>query len=161
VAEVLQGTKVVAPAFDDNLLGFDGAFDYQATDKTSAVLSLSRNFGSSALGQSTKSSQYGLQITSNPTPQFSLSAKATYRLTDNGPAVFAATPAGAAAAERQDKGWENSLGATYTFTKWLTLVANYTFRNNRSTYAQSTNPSTQTVPDYNNNVFSLTLGLQY
>ena len=161
VAEVLQGTKVVAPAFDDNLLGFEGAFDYLATEKTNATLSLSRNFGSSALGQSTKGSQYALQITSNPTPQFSLSAKTAYRLTDNGPAVFAATPAGAATAVRQDKGWENSLGATYTFTKWLTLVANYTFRNNRSTYATSTSPANQTVPDYDNNVFSLTLGLQY
>jgi len=161
VDAVFQGTKEVAPAFDDNLLGFDGSFEYQATEKTNAILSLSRNFGSSALGQTTKGSQYALQITSNPTPQFSISAKAAYRLTDNGPAVFATTPAGAAAAARQDKGWENSLGATYTFTKWLTLVANYTFRNNRSTYAQSTNPSTQTVPDYNNNVFSLTLGLQY
>jgi hypothetical protein len=161
VDAMLQGTREVAPAFDDNLLGFDGSFDYQATDKTSAALSLSRNFGSSALGQSTKGSQYALQITSNPTPQLSLSAKAAYRITDNGPAVFVASPASAATAARQDKGWENSLGATYTFTKWLTLVANYTFRNNRSTYAQPINPSTQTVPDYNNNVFSLTLGLQY
>lgn len=135
-------------------LGFDGKFTYQATDKTSANLSLSQNFGSSALGQSTKTTSYAFQLANTFSSQFSLSASTQYRRTNIGLPVFAPLTDATKqfVSQRVDNGWENSLQATYLFTNWLTMVGNYTFRNNRSN---------QDTADYDNNVFSLTLGLQY
>lgn len=158
VDEFAKSATVTLPSTKDSLLGFDGSFNYQATEKTTAVLSLSRNFGSSALGQSTKGSSYGLALSNHMTPQLVLSAKASYRTTDYGEASFNPNPTQAASASRKDSGWENSLSASYAFTNWFTMAADYTFRNNRSTYDSTVNLP---VPDYNNNVISLTIGLQY
>lgn len=158
VDEFEKQDGTLLPLSKESLVGFDGSFNYQATEKTSAALSLSRNFGSSALGQSTKTGVYSLQVASHMTPQFVLSLKGAYRSTDYGAASFNANPTQAASAARKDNGWENSITASYAFTNWLTMVADYTFRNNRSTYQEDTSLPT---PDYDNSVISLTVGLQY
>lgn len=159
-ADLLKNTQTLSEQQDqEHMLGFNGSFDYKVTEKTTAALRLSRNFNSNAFGQSTRNAGYGLTVRTNLTPQFSASAAIGYNNTQYGAVVFVdQSLANAAAIPRHDSGWDNSLSLSYAINRWLTTVFSYNFRNNRAEYDSATSLQ---PPDYDNNLFTLTLGMQY
>jgi hypothetical protein len=144
-------TREVGSNPRERLLGFNGSFNYEVTPKTNAVLTLSRGFNTSALGESLTNGSYRLALRTELTPQWQVGTSLTYRSVDYGTAVFTVANF-AAGTRRKDDYWEGGLDATYNYSQWLTASAYYTLRNNRST-----------VPgvEFSNNILGLILGLRY
>jgi len=135
----------------ERLWGFDGRLAYELTPKTSATLQFSRDFRTSALGESLKNGQYTFALSSDLTPQWHLGASLTYRDVDYGPALFS-TQNVILVAERRDHYWEGGLTASYLFSNWLSATADYTLRNDHSTLPGI---------EFSDKIMSLTLGLRY
>jgi polysaccharide biosynthesis protein VpsM len=136
---------------NENLVGFNGSFDYELTPKTSLSLAASRDFSVGVQGESLKSGSYSLQLSSTPSQQWQFSSGLTYRTDDYGAAVFDprnTTPANV----RKDNYWVGSFAATYVFSSWLSFTADETYRTNRS--------SIEAV-QFTNNIISLSLNLRY
>jgi hypothetical protein len=135
----------------ENLWGFNGNLNYQATDKSGLGLVLSRDFSTGALGESQTSNRYALRLHTEPSPQWNFGALLSYQSSGFGPALFSGKNV-PVTVERQDDYWEGSLQAAYIFSSWLTASVDYTHRKN-----QSTSPEAR----YSNNVFNLIMGLHY
>ncbi len=135
----------------ENLWGFDGNLSYEITPKTSLAILLSRDFSTGALGESLKTNSYSLKLTTDPTPQWSFASSASYQDSSFGPVTFSAVNIPVTTI-RKDGYWQGNLTASYIFARWLTLTADYTLRDNRSTLP---------LAQYSNNILSLMLGLRY
>jgi hypothetical protein len=144
-------TREVGVNPKENLWGFDGSFNYEATTKSSLGLNLSRDFSTGVQGESLTSDRFAFRFTTDPTPQWSFGATLSYLNSTYGPSVFSLANIPVTII-RKDNYWEGSLMASYLFTRWLSASLEYTFHNNHST---------QTAAEYSNNVFSFNLGLRY
>jgi len=144
-------TRAVANSPTEGLWGFDGVLNYAATPKTDAALLLSRNFGTSALGNSVTNSSYFLTFNSKPTLQWQLSGTIGHRTIDYGENVFAPNSRGSSDA-RKDDYWETSLNAGYTFSSLMSANTTWTHRRNRSSESDA---------EFSNNILSLVLQFQY
>ena len=149
-------TRRVADNPTEALWGFDGSFSYQASPKTNLSLVSSRNFGLSATGESTKSSSYFLNFSTNPSLHWQFSGAIGHRDVNYGPKVFAqpATPPllTKPTVGRSDSYTEGNMSASYIFTSWFNTSATWTHRLNHSNDANS---------DFSGNVLSLMLAFQY
>ncbi|MEJ1972681.1 MAG: outer membrane beta-barrel protein [Lacunisphaera sp.] len=143
-------TRKVGAHPDEHMLAFNGNFDYELTPRTKMTLGGSRNFNASALGASTKNTSFQLGLTTDLSPQWQLSATASYANNEYGAGVF--RPDQVAPQERTDHLWSGTFTASYLFTEWFSTSASYLLRDNGSTI-----PSVE----YSDNVLSLTLGLKY
>lgn len=125
-------TREVGSGPNDGLWGFDGVFSYAATAKTRLSLVLARNFGTGALGESSTSSRYTLQFSSEPSTHWRFSGALAHRNVDFGDPVFVTGTARRATA-RQDQFWEGNFQVTYLFTNSFSASLDTTLRNNSST----------------------------
>ena len=143
--------REVGDSARESLWGFDGALNYELTPKTSSALVLSRQFSTSALGESVQNGSYVLRLSTDVSPEWQIGASLTFRDSDYGTAVFtgATTPV---TNPRQDKTWEGGLMTSYIFSSWCSASANYSFRKNHSTV---------TGVDFSNNLLNLMLGFRY
>lgn len=143
-------TREVTGQQNENLWGFDGGFDLQATEKTSLSLALSRDFGNSALGESTEDSAYTLTFATSPGLQWQLDGSLSYGTTDYGGNVFAGGQL--LQTGRSDKYWTVSSSASYLFTSWLSINLKLAYQTNDSNL----------VPfEYNATTATLAVALQY
>ena len=145
-------TRNVPANPSQRMLGFDGSFNYELTPKTTAALSLSRDFNTSPLGQTLVSGSYGLSLTTAFNPQWQATSRISYQTSDYGNVVFAQGNALALPDRRVDNYWEGRLQLSYLYARWLSASANYTFRSNQSTIP---------LAEFSNNLVGLTLGLRY
>jgi len=145
-------TRDFARGLSEGFWGFDGSFDYQATAKTSMTLGLSRDFLSSASGESLRSSSYSLGFATAPSLHWQFAGGISYRSIDYGPRVFVATPGVLVDGVREDSYQDYNLSATYIVTSWMRLTAAWTQRRNRSNDAAF---------DFTSNVFSILVGFQF
>lgn len=136
---------------DDSLLGFNSALTFDLTPKTSAILSLSRDFSASATGESLHNSTYGLRLATTFSPQWEASTGISYRKVNYGEQLFRAVST-TTKTTRQDDYWEGNLSVSYIFSSWLTTSAGYTLRNNNSTVSGV---------EFSNSLLSLVMGLRY
>lgn len=137
---------------DDSLVGYNGAFNYEVTPKTSLTLSLGKDFSTSATGESLHNSSYGLRLGTTFTPQWEAGLSISYRQVDYGLQFFRALPS-ARPSQRKDNYWEESLSTSYIFSSWLTTTVGYTLRNNSS----ANNPGVE----FSNSLLSLMMSLRY
>ena len=144
-------SRDVGPHAAENLWGFDGNLSYEITPKSNLALLLSRDFSTGARGESLKTDRFLLKATTDPTSQWSFGASLSYQDSDYGPAFFRLGNLPAITI-RQDRFWEGDFTATYIFTNWLTLTADYSVRDNHSTLPGA---------KYSDDILSLTLGLRY
>jgi hypothetical protein len=144
-------TRVVADNPQQRLLGFDGTLNYDIAPKTTSVLVFSRQFSTSALGESLVNSHYSFTLSNDLTPRWQIGGSVTYRDVDYGPAVFTVENQ-PVSTDRRDKDWEAGLFTSLSYSKWLTATANYTFRNNHSTLS---------IVDFSDDILSLTLTFRY
>lgn len=135
----------------ENLWGFDGNLNYELTPKTSLGLLFSRDFSTGALGESLKNDRFALKLSTDPTAQWTFSASVSYANSGYGPTVYSVVNV-PVTTERTDRYWEGEMSASYIFTHWLSLTADYTIRNNHSTLPGAV---------YSNNLFSLMLTFRY
>ena len=145
-------TRDFARGISEGFWGFDGSFDYQATAKTSMRLGLSRDFLSSASGESLRSSSYALGFATAPTLHWQFAGGISYRSIDYGPRVFVATPGVLVDGVREDSYQDYNLSATYIVNSWMRLTTAWTQRLNRSN---------DTTFDFTSNLFSLVVGFQF
>jgi len=145
-------TRDFARGLSEGFWGFDGSFDYQATAKTSMTLGLSRDFLSSASGESLRSSSYSLGFATTPTLHWQFAGGISYRLIDYGPRVFVAMPGVLLDGGREDSYQDYNLSATYIVNSWMRLTTAWTQRRNRSNDAAF---------DFTSNVFSILVGFQF
>ncbi len=83
-------TRTVANNPQQDIWGFNGTLNYQLTPKSSSALVFSRQFSTSALGQTLINSHYGLMVSTSVTPRWQAGASLAYLNLDYGPTVFAA-----------------------------------------------------------------------
>jgi hypothetical protein len=143
-------TRRVGARPDDHMLAFSGNFGYELTPRTSLSLAATRNFNASALGATTRNTQFRLGLASNLSPQLNLGASLAWNDNEYGLGVFRSDQV--QPLERTDHLWEGGLNASYLFTEWFSTSATYSLRHTAST-----------IPGvgFSQNVLSLTLGLKY
>jgi hypothetical protein len=144
-------TREVESRPRDGLWGFDGVLSYAATTKTRLGLVLSRNFSTGALGETSTSSNYTLQLASDPSPRWRFAGALTHRDVDYGDAVFNPR-APLRLTARQDRYWEGSLQFTYSITGWLSASLDTTLRSNQSTLAGA---------EFSNRIVGLTFAFRF
>lgn len=135
----------------DGMWGFDGSFNYAATPKTSGALLLSRDFSSSALGDSLTDTSYFVTLSSTPSLQWQFSAAVGQRQVNYGRRLFTigATEFNVG---REDSYWEGNLNATYLINRLATASAGWTHRRNYSNAPSA---------EFASNLVSLSLLFQY
>lgn len=144
-------TRAVAGSEHEHMFGFDGLLGFAPTLKTRLSLTLSRNFGTGALGESLRNTDYSLGIVSNPAPHWSFSGALVYRDVAYGAPVFA--PAlSPATLGRHDRYWESNWAVTYLFTQWFSASFDATFRRN---------DSSQSRADFTDSILGFSLAFQY
>ncbi len=144
-------TRTVGIKPKENLWGLNGNLSYEVTPKTSSSLIFSRDFSVGALGESLKNSSYAFRLTSDLTPQWQLGAGLVFRQTEFGAYLFRLNNV-PTLGNRTDNSWDGDVQASYLFSSWLTLSANYTLRHNSSTLPGA---------EYNNSILSLIMGWRY
>lgn len=144
-------TRAVGNNPKESLWGFNGTLNYELTPKTTSALVFSRDFSTGALGESLKNSSYSLHLSTEPTPQWQIGGRVSFRQVEYGPAVFSLGNL-PALVNRNDDFWQGDLQATYLFRSWFTVTADLSLRNNHSTL-----PGAQ----FSNSILSLILGWRY
>jgi hypothetical protein len=135
----------------ENMLGFNGSFDYEMTPQINSTLVFSRDFGTGAEGSSLQTSSYSFQLSAALAPQWQLGTGITYRNVAYGAVVFASTNP-LPASGRDDNYFEASVQATYQPVRWFNTSLEYTLSSNRSTLPGAC---------YTTNVLNLVMGWQY
>ena len=133
------------------LWGFDGSLNYEISPKTTSSLVLSRQFNTSAQGQTLTNSSYALKLSNDPALQWHLSAGVTYQDVEYEP-VLVFSGGLPVFVTREDNYWEGNLDATFVFSYSLSLSAGYTYRRNNSNLPGAV---------FSNNIFSLMLDWRY
>ncbi|MBX3737813.1 MAG: outer membrane beta-barrel protein [Candidatus Didemnitutus sp.] len=123
---------------DDSGFGVDSSFNYAYSPKTTYTLGVTNDFGTSALGESTKNFSINLGANNRIDEQWSWNANLVYRSTDY--------PA------HSDDFWQGGVGVSYVYNNNVNFTASYTHRNN------SSNAS---LFEFSNNVFSIGANLRY
>jgi hypothetical protein len=133
----------------EETFGFDGRLAYDPSEKSRFTLSLTRDFGAGAFGESTTNNSAALRYAVDPTPRWQFSAGVAYRESEFGSTVFAQRVVSQA---REDTAWEGSLLASFMVTSWISVAAEYSLRHNASTV---------TAANVTNNLLGLSLTLRY
>ncbi|MGC4074264.1 MAG: outer membrane beta-barrel protein, partial [Nibricoccus sp.] len=123
---------------DDSDLGIDSSFTYAFSPKTSYILSVSNDFGSSALGESTKSFTVNASANTRIDEQWSWNASLAYRALE--------------VPSHSDDFWQGGVGVAYILNTSANFTASYTYRKNSSNSA---------AYEFANNVFSIGANLRY
>lgn len=123
---------------EDDQLGLDSNLLYRYSEKTEFRLSLSNDFGSSAVGQSTEDFTVMLGAASRFDQQWAWNANLAMRAIDY--------------PTRSDDFLEGTVGVSYSYNNFVNFAANLTHR---------TNSSDLTAAEFDNNVFSLAANLRY
>lgn len=123
---------------EDDSFGLDGSLSYDYSDKTSYRLTLSNDFGSSGIGESTKIFSWGVSATNRFTTAWSLTGSLNYRSTDY--------------PSRSDDFLEGLVGVSYKYSDIVNFTASYAYRNN---------DSSKTFYDFSNSVFSFGANIRY
>jgi hypothetical protein len=143
--------RAVADNPQQRLLAFNGTLNYDIAPKTTSALVFSRQFSTSALGESLVNSNYSFSVSNDLTSRWQAGGSITYRDTDYGPAVFTVQNH-PVSSDRRDKDWEAGLFTSLSYSKWLTATANYAFRTNHSTISPA---------DFSDDILSLTFTFRY
>ncbi|MBI2512471.1 MAG: outer membrane beta-barrel protein [Opitutae bacterium] len=132
------GLRKLDNGTDDSDFGVDSSFAYAYSPKTSYSLGISNDFGSSALGESTKSFSVNVGANNRIDEQWSWNANLAYRSTD--------FPA------HSDDFLQGGVGVAYVLNNNVNFTASYTHRKNSSDSA---------LFEFANNVFSFGANLRY
>lgn len=123
---------------DESNFGIDSNFNYAFSPKTTYTLGVSNDFGTSALGESTKNFSINLGANNRIDEQWSWNANLVYRSTDY--------------PTHSDDFWQGGVGVAYVYNNNVNFSASYTFRNNSSN---------SSAFEFTNNVFSIGANLRY
>lgn len=128
---------------DDSDFGVDSNFTYAYSPKTSYSFGVNNDFGSSALGQSTKSFSVNLGANNRIDEQWSWNAGIFFRSVDF---------SGTATSAHSDDFVQGNVGVSYVLNNNVNFTASYTHRKNSSDKADF---------EFANNVFSFGANLRY
>lgn len=123
---------------DDSNLGIDSNFTYAYSPKTSYTAGVTNDFGSSALGESTKSFSINLGANTQIDEQWSWNANLSYRSVEF--------------PSHSDDFVQGGVGVAYVLSNSVNFTASYTHRKNSSDKADF---------EFANNVFSIGANLRY
>jgi hypothetical protein len=123
---------------DDSSFGADMNVTYAASAKTSVQLGFTNDFGSSALGESTKTTSFSAGLNSQLDEQWSWNANLAFRAIDY--------------PTRADDFFQGSVGVAYTYNAFVNFTGSITHRSNSSDVA---------TMEFDNNVFSLAANIRY
>jgi hypothetical protein len=123
---------------DESLFGADGSLTYLYSDKTKYNLTFGNDFGSSGTGDSTKNFSLGVNVNSNFTEQWSMTAGLNYRSSEY--------------PTRTDDFLEGVVGVTYVYNNVVNFGASLTHRNNTSGLSSA---------EFSQNVFSFGANVRY
>lgn len=123
---------------DQSDFGIDSNFTYAYSPKTSYLIGVTNDFGSSALGESTKSFSTTLGANTRIDEQWSWNANVAYRSVDY--------------PRHSDDFLQGSIGVAYVLSNNVNFTASYTHRKNSSNDANF---------EFANNVFSIGANLRY
>lgn len=123
---------------DESDLGIDSNFTYAYSPKTSYTAGVTNDFGSSALGESTKSFSINLGANTQIDEQWSWNANLSYRSVEF--------------PSHSDDFVQGGVGVAYVFSNSVNFTASYTHRKNSSDKADF---------EFANNVFSIGANLRY
>lgn len=125
---------------DDDSIGADASLGYAYSEKTQFNLAANRNFTNSSVGgDSYENTQLVLSASNSLAADWRLNASLTYRMLDYQNKT------------QTDDYVEGSVGATYVINEHLSSSLSFTLRDN----------SSDTGPEFKNNVVSLSLSARY
>ena len=124
----------------ENTLGLNAAFNWAATEKTSARLALSRDFEISGNGDDITSTGVGLTVNHRMDTHWSFNAGLDYRNDDYNNR------------DRKDDVYTARVGANYNVNEYLNIAASYSFQWDDSNDSDS---------EYTKNLVSLSLNFRY
>ncbi len=124
----------------ENTLGFNGALNYQVSEKTSATLVFNRDFEIAGNGDSITSTSVALSANHSVNEKLSVNAAVDYRCDDYNDYY------------RRDDVYTLSAGANYKINDYLGVAARYSFQ---------WDDSTQESMRYTNNIVTLSLNFRY
>lgn len=123
---------------DESDLGIDSNFNYAYSPKTTYSLTLSSDFGSSAFGDSTKSTTGMVSANNKIDEQWSWNANFVYRSIDF--------------PTHSDDFVQGGVGVAYVWNNYVNLSASYAYRKNSSD---------SSAYEFTNNVFSFGANIRY
>ncbi|MGN0834430.1 MAG: outer membrane beta-barrel protein [Candidatus Spyradosoma sp.] len=124
----------------ENTLGMNAAFNWAATEKTSARLALSRDFEISGNGDDITSTGIALSVNHRMDTHWSFNAGLDYRNDDYNDS------------SRKDDVYTARVGANYNVNEYLNVAASYSFQWDDSNWSTS---------EYTKNLVSLSLNFRY
>ena len=116
-----RSTGIAGVGRNQSLLGIDSNLVYAATPKVSAQLGVSNDFGANAFGQQQKNFSINGLVGMKFAPELEMTGGVSYRALDY--------------YTRTDDYWELQLGATYTISENINVVAAFAYRTNKSDLA--------------------------
>jgi hypothetical protein len=123
---------------NQDLFSFDSDLNFLFSEKTTARIYFSNDFGSSGFGDSTKQLTLGFGVNNKLTEQWYVSSGLSYRNIEY--------------PTRTDHYVEGQVAVTYVYNAILNFGASYTYRNNNSDVATA---------NFTNNVFSIGANVRY
>lgn len=121
-----------------SLFGMEGNLTYQATGKTSYLITFANDFGNAGTGDSTKSFSLGLSANSRLTEQWGVNAGVNYR--------------GIKYPNHKDDFWTGQIGVNYAYNAFVNFTAGYNYTKNESNLAGG---------DFSDNMFSIGASIRY
>lgn len=123
---------------DDTTFGVDSSFTYAFSPKTTYQFSVSNDFGTSALGETTKTTSLSISAVNKIDDQWSWNANLAYRNID--------FPA------HSDDFIAGGLGVSYVYSNSLNFAAGYNYKKNSSD---------SLLYEFKNNIFNLSANIRY
>jgi hypothetical protein len=123
---------------DDSSVGIDSNFNYSFSEKTTYTLGVTNDFGSSALGESTKAFGVNVAAVNRLDEQWSWNANLAYRSTDY--------------PSHSDDLLQGGVGLAYVYNNSINFSAGYSYKKNTSNAANF---------EFTNNVFNLAANIRY
>ena len=123
---------------DDTSFGVDSGFTYAFSPKTTYQFSISNDFGTSALGETTKTTSVSMNAINKIDDQWSWNANLVYRNID--------FPG------HSDDFIAGGLGVSYIFSNSLNFAAGYNYKKNGSN---------SLLYEFKNNIFNLSANIRY